>query len=158
MSFTPDTARAATKTILEAISSLGVVHDYRRVIRTLPDVNALLFHAATSKINGAMISLPRITTTRDFGNPAQAGVMTSIAINVELFLGLEDASASQKTFESTIVFDVLQAINTRGRIDANASHQEPANATQIGYIALADATVLHYALIAFELRGRTAPS
>jgi hypothetical protein len=156
VSFTPATAVAASKTTLEGSGAIARVHDYRRMVRTAADVTALLYDATSQKINAAMISVNKISTSRDFGNPAVAGVMTTVGLQIELFRGLEDAVASEKSFRDS-VFAVLQAFNTKGKIDTNASHQDPMDALQIGYIAFAGDLLLHYALLGFELRGRTSP-
>lgn len=157
MSFTPTTAVAATKTILEGVAEIGRVHNYRRTILSTPDMHRHLFAEPLGKIAGAFISVPRVGASRDFGNPTVAGVLTSVIVQVEMFRGLEDAAESELAFRAA-VFAVLQAINTRGKIDAFASHQGPAEASQIGYIAFTGDTVLHYALLSFELRGRTSPT
>lgn len=155
--FTPATAVAATKAILLAVPTLGQVHDYRRTVRTQADITAFLYAEGLGVISAAFISTGRIKTSRDFGNPSAAGVLTEVGVDVELFMGLQDADASEVAFRA-MVFAVLQAVNTRGLIDSEASHQEPMNADRIGYVAYAGDVLLHYATLSFSLRGRTSPA
>ena len=157
MSFTPAGAVTALTDLLATVESVGLVHAYRRTARTLNDMHALLFDSTVGKLRGAYVTVSRMVVGgREFGSPTSAGVLTTVTLQVELFRGIEDAEASEVTFRDT-VFDVLQAVNRRGKIYSASSHQDPMSAPQIGYIVLADAALLHYALCQVEIRGRTAP-
>lgn len=156
MSATPSGVVGAMVSLLGTVSSVGVVHPYRRVIRTVPQITALLTDPATGKLNAAYVSLQSMSATKDFGGAGFAGVLTTFVVRVELIRGVEDASGSEEVFRTT-VFDVMQAVNAGGKFYAAASYQGAMSATELGYLSFADAVLVHYATLAVEVRGRTAP-
>lgn len=157
MAFTPAGAVDAVAAQLATVSGgVGPIHKYRRLVRSLADASALLSDPGTGTLRGAYVSWSRATVRRDSGHPSSAGIVMALTITVELVRGIEDAAGSELAFRDT-VFEVLQTINRKGRIYADASHQGPLEAQQIGYLQVADSLLLHYAQLALELHGRTAP-
>ncbi len=153
--FTPAACVTAIKTNLEAVAGAGVVHEYRRLLRNQSEASARLFDG--TRINAAFISMTGVPeVSREFGNPAVSGNLTTFGFAIEMFYGLDDAGASEKSFRD-LVWATVNRFNSQGLILADASHQEPMTA-RIAYIELADATPLHYAELVFSLRGRTSPA
>lgn len=158
MAFTEPGARAAVKTHLDTVTDVGMTSDYRRAFTREADVREHLYSSALGKIRGAWISTARIgVASREFGSASGfAGVLTTYTFRIEVVQGIDDANASEKDFASH-VDAIVHAFNRRGRIYADASHQEPMQAPTIGYLQLADMYLLHFAELSFELRGRTSP-
>jgi hypothetical protein len=160
VSFTVEGAVDATVAVLEPVTGIGQVHRQRRTLTDEATITRHLRNEATGELAGAFVSVPRIRAEeRHFGNTMQAGVLTTVFIQIEMFAGLVDADGSEAAFR-TRVAAALQAINSRGKIysDPACSHQEPCSADQIAYIALAGVVLAHYAVITFALRGRTSPT
>lgn len=154
MAFDVQAAMDATAGIVQDHTTVGKVSTYRRAIGTSSQLHAHLFDDATQTFNGAFLNLRAITVGD--GDRTLGSVITEFAIQVEVFASIDDAAASEVTFRDRL-FGITQAFNTRGKILAAASHQSPMSTETIGYIALADAVLLHYASLVYSLRGRTAP-
>jgi hypothetical protein len=102
--------RAQIKTILEAASGIGVVHDYERYARSLGDYFALMTKTGQTTVNGWIIHRERTES-----HPATLGINGQIErVHTYRIAGLyemDDANGSEKTFQGILdaIFEAFRA-------------------------------------------------
>jgi hypothetical protein len=98
--------RAQIKTVLEAVSGIGAVHDYERYPRSLGDFFLAMTSGSPSKVNGWVIHRESTRSSR-----VTLGVNGQIervhVFKITGFYQLDDADGSEKDFQALLdaVFD-----------------------------------------------------
>lgn len=161
MAFTPDACRKALATALGGVSGMGVVHEYRRIVRDEQSARLHLFDG--TRINGWMISPAGTNTSVNIRQPGFQGigtqgggqVMTTFQFQVEAYYALDDPGASEKTFMDLVWAAVLH-LNRFGALSiSDIVHQLPADVDQFGYAMFANFYLVHYARIGIGFTGKT---
>lgn len=159
---TPAGCIAGAKSIVESVPGVGIVHNYRRIIRTEQDVKTLLYSGG--KVNAWMVGLSGDGTALSKRNPGHHGVgvkgggnvLTTFQVNVEGYYGISDAGASEVTFRN-LAWAVADEFNAYGIIPGvdGLVMQGPAQLFTVGYSLLASTFLFHYCRMTLDLQGRT---
>lgn len=161
MAFTPDACRVALAAALTGVPGMGVVHEYRRIVRDEQSARVHLFDG--TRINGWMLAPAGTNTSVNIRNPGFQGigvqgggqVMTTFQFTVEAYYGLDDPGASEKTFMDLVWAAVLH-LNRFGALPISGIvHQLPADVEQFGYAMFANFYLVHYARIGIGFSGKT---
>lgn len=163
---TPAACIAGVKTLVESVSGIGLVHDYRRIVRAEQDVKTLLHHPATGAVNAWMVALSPDSTAISQRNPGHPGigvkgggnVLTTFQVQIEGYYGINDAAASEKTFRN-LAWAVTDEANAYGLLNITGLvFQGPAQLHTVGFSLLANQWLFHYCRITLDLQGRTRPA
>ena len=161
MAFTPDACRVALAAALGTVPGIGVVHEYRRIVRDEQSARTHLFDG--TRINGWMIAPAGTNTSVNTRQPGfqaigtQGGgqMLTTFQFQVEAYYGLDDPGASEKTFMDLAWAAVLH-LNRFGALPISGIvHQLPADLEQFGYAMFANFYLVHYARIGIGFQGKT---
>lgn len=161
MAFTLDGCRVALAAAVAAVPGIGVVHEYRRIVRDEQSVRLHLFDG--TRINGWMVSPAATNTSVNDRKPGFQGigvqgggqVITTYQLAVEGYYGLDDPGASEKTFGDLAAL-VAHELNRYGTLNiSGAIAQLPADVEQFGYAMFANFYLVHYARIGIGFTGKT---
>jgi hypothetical protein len=165
----PADLRAAIAATIETVPGAGRVYTRRRVVRSENDLRAYYWDSTLSRVCGWQVSpAPSGTMVSDrkpgyAGHGAKGGgnVITTFAFQIEGIFQLDDANASEETFQD-LVWAVADEFNAYGTIAASGGgpvaalfHQLPCDVQQFGYIMLAGSPLCHYARLEVGFQGRT---
>ena len=149
--------RAQIKIIIEAVTGIGVVHDYFRWRRNWADWLDLMTHTVASppsrKINGWMFERESSPTTED--NVPIGYVEYVHRYN---FLGvyeIDDAGGSGKDFQA-IVDAIRAAFNANRRLNGTAERHDLIQVNAVG-IDEYDEISYHYAGLSLAVHERVKP-
>lgn len=161
MPFTPDGCRVALAAALATVPGIGVIHEYRRIIRDEQSARVHLFDG--TRINGWMIAPAGSNTAINVRNPGFQGigtqgggqVLTTFQFQIEAYYGLDDPGASEKTFMD-LAWGVVLHLNRFGALAISGiTHQLPADLEQVGFAMFANFYLVHYARIGIGFTGKT---
>ena len=157
--------RKALVDVLAGVRGIGVVYDYRRVIRTENDIRSMLVpdSSVDGTINSWMVYPSPTNTTVTERGPGHVGIgvkgggndFTTFQWQIDGYYGIEDAKESEKTFHD-LCFAIVEEFNAQGLISLpGLTHQLPADINEFGFISLAGLTLCHFGKIGIGLTGRT---
>jgi len=109
------TVRAAIKALLESVTGIGTVHDYRRTSRSLPTILQLMRSGGT--VNGWQIYREKMPTGRDSTHT----VRKEHHFRIDGIYELDDSAGSEKTFQALIdtIFTKFLTDQTLGDVVIN---------------------------------------
>jgi len=104
------TIRAQIKTVLESVSGIGIVHDYRRHSRSWATLKALFASAGTV----SAVTFYRVACPAD--RDTMPTILRRHSFKLDFLRELDDAAATEKTFQALLdaVFEVFKANQTLG--------------------------------------------
>lgn len=146
---------------LQAVPGIGVVHEYRRIVRDEQSARVHLFDG--TRINGWMIAPAGSNTVVNVRSPGFRGigvqgggqVLTTFQFQIEGYYGLDDPGESEKTF-ADLVWAAALDLNRYGTLPISGIvHQLPADVEQFGYAMFANFYLVHYARIGIGFTGKT---
>lgn len=160
--------RAALAALLATVPGIGVVHDYRRIIRDENAIRQLLVPTgnAEGQVNAWMIYPAGASTTVTERNPGHHGkgvkgggnVLTTMQWQIDFYHFIDDAAGTEKT-AFDLAWAVADELNAYGQINIDGIvHQLPADVEQFGFIMLGNFALYHYARIGVAFQGRTRPT
>ena len=156
-----ETLIGACQTVLEGVSGIGRVHDYRREVRNESDARSLWVVDDTGQINAWQVTLgePAVSSVRHpgfgaIGSSDRGTVLADISLVFEGVMGINDADASEKTFRA-LTFEIMRTFNGIGRVHADVVQQDPVQWTRFGYLVLAGIYMVHFAQLRCRFTGRT---
>jgi hypothetical protein len=110
--------RAEIKTILEAVSGIGVVHAYERYSRSLAEFFSLM--TSGGKVNGWMIH--RVST--DSRRETYPMIWRYHEFKIMAIYELDDVNASEVTFQA-ILDAIFEAFKSKNTLNGTALDSEP---------------------------------
>jgi len=162
MPFDPDSLIDVVAVKLATVTGIGIIHQYRREVRSEAEAAALWIPAGGTKVNAWNVTLgePTATNVRGPGFNAsgtQAGTcMTDLGIVVEGVYGIDDANTSEKTFRM-LCWNVMMAFNRVGKLATYVTHQDAMQWERFGYLVLAGMYHVHYAKLRIRFIGQVLP-
>jgi hypothetical protein len=158
MAYNEANARAAIKTVLDAVTNIGSTHDYERFADDW-DTLISLYQASigadpvVEQLRGWNISLAAIEPHEQetFGGPGAAGtVEITYDYRIRGYMAVDDASASEKTFVTLTMsliadLDAAAALHSSNREDgANGNfYGPPVSSARFDFRVFSDVLV-HY--------------
>ncbi|OPY15245.1 MAG: hypothetical protein A4E66_00164 [Syntrophus sp. PtaB.Bin001] len=115
--------RAQIKAILEAVTGIGVVHDYKRYARSIADFRKIMTPTGGTGVNGWVVSRQK-TASRQATMGPKGQIERTHIFSISGIYALDDAAGSETTFQETIDA-IFEAFKANGTLNGTAiSHQQ----------------------------------
>lgn len=150
--------RAQIKAILEAVSGIGVVHDYERYARSITDFRQIMTKTGSTTVNGWVITRKKTPSEQVIMGP-KGQIQRNYLYRIAGVYALDDAAGSEKTFQG-IIDAIFAAFKGNGTLNGTAiSHRQ----IQIDDVDVTSAgefgdDIYHTAELTLEVMERTAIS